>query len=96
MEKQFLFRSFDNSGSNVALLRFISRDNNTPNSKDPLLPTFMAEGASHHFWTHEVKDTDGPFVNNAREYIYKTVKNWLSGAAKSDCDEIGALPRETA
>jgi thymus-specific serine protease len=64
----------------------LARDNDVPNSDDPLLPTFMAEGASHHFWTHARKDTDGPFVTKARSFIYRTVKEWLLLTADSDLE----------
>jgi thymus-specific serine protease len=55
----------------------LARTNDTPNSNDPMLPTFMVEGASHHFWTHAVKDSDSPFVFKARALIYATVTQWL-------------------
>ncbi|KAG7368497.1 serine carboxypeptidase S28 [Nitzschia inconspicua] len=41
------------------------------------LPIKGVEGASHHFWTHPVKDTDAPEVAQAREYIYSVVMNWI-------------------
>jgi len=34
-------------------------------------------GASHHFWTHQIKDSDSEFVVNARKAIYDTVTTWL-------------------
>jgi len=42
-----------------------------------LLPVKMVEGASHHFWTHPVKDTDEIEIIKIREYIYSCVMNWL-------------------
>ena len=41
------------------------------------LPVKMVEGASHHFWTHAVKDTDALEIIKIREYIYSCVMNWL-------------------
>lgn len=41
------------------------------------LPVEMVAGASHHFWTHEVKDTDAPEIHNIRSYIYSVVMDWL-------------------
>lgn len=40
-------------------------------------PSFLVQGASHHFWTHSVKDNDGVFVVNARRTIYSIVSDWL-------------------
>jgi hypothetical protein len=39
--------------------------------------SFWVEGASHHFWTHEILDTDGEVVNEGRERIWSTVSGWL-------------------
>jgi thymus-specific serine protease len=41
------------------------------------LPVAMVAGASHHFWTHEIKDTDAPEIQYIRSYIYSTVMDWL-------------------
>ena len=41
------------------------------------LPVEMVPGASHHFWTHMVKDTDAPEIVNIRAYIYSVVIDWL-------------------
>jgi hypothetical protein len=41
------------------------------------LPVEMVAGASHHFWTHEIKDTDAPEIQRIRSYIYSTVMDWL-------------------
>ena len=40
-------------------------------------PSISVLGASHHFWTHEVKDSDSEYVVKARETIYDTVSSWL-------------------
>ena len=42
-----------------------------------LLPVKMVDGASHHFWTHAVKDTDALEILKIREYIYSCVMTWL-------------------
>jgi hypothetical protein len=41
------------------------------------LPTVQVPGASHHFWTHPVKATDGPEIQYARDVIYLQVQAWL-------------------
>jgi hypothetical protein len=41
------------------------------------LPTHWVKGASHHFWTHAVKDTDGQEIKDARDIIYLKVIQWL-------------------
>lgn len=41
------------------------------------LPTHRVRGASHHFWTHAVKDTDSQAVKDARDIIYLKVIQWL-------------------
>lgn len=41
------------------------------------LPVKEVDGASHHFWTHPVKDTDAPEIVKAREYIYSVVAEWI-------------------
>jgi len=46
-------------------------------STNYLLPVKMVEGASHHFWTHAVKDTDAVEIIKIREYIYSCVMRWL-------------------
>lgn len=40
-------------------------------------PTVWVKGASHHFWTHPVKGTDGAEVQAVRDNIYSQVKAWL-------------------
>jgi thymus-specific serine protease len=52
-------------------------DDDDDDNHDPDRPTWMVPGASHHFWTHAVKDTDSPEVVQARQVIYKTVLGWL-------------------
>ncbi|CAB9515139.1 Thymus-specific serine protease [Seminavis robusta] len=55
------------------------------NSTDELLPVYNAKGASHHFWTHRVKDTDDIEVQKARKFIYETVQKWLGlGSGTAD------------
>lgn len=46
-------------------------------STNYLLPVKMVDGASHHFWTHAVKDTDAIEIIKIREYIYSCVMEWL-------------------
>jgi serine protease 16 len=41
------------------------------------LPAEIVHGASHHFWTHPVKDTDASEIVQVREYIYSVVMDWL-------------------
>jgi len=41
------------------------------------LPIKVVAGASHHFWTHKVKDTDSLEIIQIREYIYSVVMDWL-------------------
>lgn len=40
-------------------------------------PSVSVEGASHHFWTHAVKDSDSDSVVAARQTIYETVSDWV-------------------
>mmetsp|Transcript_36209 Transcript_36209/g.66503 ORF Transcript_36209/g.66503 Transcript_36209/m.66503 type:complete len:604 (-) Transcript_36209:102-1913(-) len=40
-------------------------------------PSINVHGASHHFWTHEIKDSDIDQVRAARQTIYDTVSEWL-------------------
>lgn len=55
----------------------LARIDDDDDDDSSLLPVFNAEGASHHFWTHEVKPSDGQSVVEARVFIYKTVMDWL-------------------
>jgi len=51
----------------------------TPNhaSSTAWQPTIWVIGASHHWWTHQVKETDSVEVVKAREVIYETISGWL-------------------
>ena len=40
-------------------------------------PSISVQGASHHFWTHAVKDSDSEYIVSARQTIYDTVSDWL-------------------
>ena len=40
-------------------------------------PTYSVKGASHHFWTHMIKDTDGDEIVAARKIIQDKVFEWL-------------------
>jgi len=62
----------------------LARTNQTTN---PWLPTYVVEGASHHFWTHQVKASDGEKMKEARQFIYDTVTNWL----QMEGDKLGDL-----
>jgi thymus-specific serine protease len=42
------------------------------------MPVKMVKGASHHFWTHAVHETDAPEIERIREYIVMVVLEWLS------------------
>jgi serine protease 16 len=41
------------------------------------LPVYEIPGASHHFWTHPVKATDGKEIQEAREIIFRTLQTWI-------------------
>ena len=53
----------------------LARTNDT--THDPLLPVYNVVGASHHFWTNPVKETDGPSEQKARDFIHQTMTEWL-------------------
>lgn len=64
-------------------------------------PVISVEGASHHYWTHKVKDTDGPRIVDARRRIHETVSGWLGvtsreGSAGFDGRASGLVSLETA
>ncbi|EJK51289.1 hypothetical protein THAOC_29548 [Thalassiosira oceanica] len=64
-------------------------------------PVISVEGASHHYWTHEVKDTDGPNIAGARRRIHETVSGWLGvtsreGNASIDGRASGLVSPEMA
>mmetsp|Transcript_58454 Transcript_58454/g.68255 ORF Transcript_58454/g.68255 Transcript_58454/m.68255 type:complete len:577 (+) Transcript_58454:88-1818(+) len=42
-----------------------------------LFPIMWVRGASHHFWTHAVKDDDSEEMVQSREVIYEQVSAWL-------------------
>jgi serine protease 16 len=50
-------------------------------------PSFLVHDASHHFWTHPVKDNDGVFVVNARRTIYGILSDWLGVAMLGTIDD---------
>jgi pimeloyl-ACP methyl ester carboxylesterase len=72
-------------GLNIATTRILSVNGNIDpwselalvHSENDDLPAFVVNGASHHFWTHAVKETDSVDVMGARQLIYSTVKKWL-------------------
>ncbi len=45
------------------------------NSTD--LPTYWSVGASHHFWTHQMKASDDKGINATRKFIHDWVINLL-------------------
>jgi len=51
-------------------------------------PSVGVAGASHHFWTHQVKDSDAEEVRAARQTIYETVEGWL-GLSTEGLPSIG-------
>jgi hypothetical protein len=51
------------------------------------LPVKMVDGASHHFWTHAVKDTDEIEIVKVREYIYSVIMDWLDSETKGNDSE---------
>mmetsp|Transcript_2166 Transcript_2166/g.4975 ORF Transcript_2166/g.4975 Transcript_2166/m.4975 type:complete len:589 (-) Transcript_2166:29-1795(-) len=55
------------------------------------LSTIWVEGASHHFWTHEIKDSDGEGIKKAREAIYRHVVEWLDEGADAEGDSANAF-----
>ena len=48
------------------------------------LPVKMVAGASHHAWTHAVKDTDALEIIQIREFIYSCVIDWLGIGSMQD------------
>lgn len=42
---------------------------------------YQVPGASHHFWTHPIRDTDGSAIEAARVLIFDTVHAWLFPAS---------------
>jgi len=47
------------------------------NDGTDITPSDSVQGASHHFWTQMIKETDSASVVEARATIYKTVTDWL-------------------
>lgn len=41
------------------------------------LPVYRVPKASHHFWTHPVKESDGKEIQEAREIIFTTLRKWI-------------------
>ena len=65
-------------------------------STSATLPTaYMVPGASHHFWTHPSKVTDGPEVVAARQLIYNTVIRWLQDEKEQKDHETAAYKMES-
>jgi len=52
------------------------------------LPIKVVDGASHHFWTRAVKDTDSLEIIQIREYIYSVVMDWLGIDSTNKVSEI--------
>ena len=52
--------------------------------KDSALPSYWSIGASHHYWTHEVKGSDGFRIMRTREIIYNWVINVLQDGADQE------------
>lgn len=40
-------------------------------------PSVIVQGASHHFWTHPVKDSDSKEIAAVRQTIHDTVSEWV-------------------
>ena len=63
----------------------ITGDNTDIYVVDECLPAVGTQGASHHFWTHEVLPTDSAAVNSTRELIYDQVTSWLKMDKSNEC-----------
>lgn len=48
------------------------------------LPIYYVPGASHHYWTHPVKETDGKEIQQAREIIFTTLRGWIKEMDEED------------
>ena len=55
------------------------------------LPTIWIEGASHHFWTHQVMESDGQNIVEARKAIYQQVIEWLGLEDKLYSDALARM-----
>ncbi len=62
----------------------LSMNEGGANSTD--MPTYWSLGASHHFWTHEVKESDGDIIKATREMIHKWVID--VSYSKSDGEQV--------
>ena len=49
----------------------------TPDQSTCDMPIKMVKGASHHFWTHAIKDSDDPEIVEIREFISKVLLDWV-------------------
>jgi hypothetical protein len=55
------------------------------------LDSYWSVGASHHYWTHEVKATDGFTIMRTREYIYNWVMQQLDEFDSNQRDQTDIL-----
>lgn len=56
------------------------------------LPTYWSKGASHHFWTHQVFESDGKAINDTRDFIHRWVISLLYKKNDgSDVDEFTSI-----
>ena len=55
--------------------------------KDADLQSYWSIGASHHYWTHEVKGSDGFGIMRTREIIY----NWVINLLEDDSSDQGLV-----
>ena len=55
------------------------------------LPTIWVEGASHHFWTHQVLESDGDNIVEARKAIYQQIIGWLGLEDELDSDSLSRV-----
>jgi serine protease 16 len=65
------------------------------NSTECRLPAAVVAGASHHAWTHVVKESDAPEINQVRNYIYSVVMDWLNIVPNDVHDQKESLLRGT-
>eukprot|EP00980_Cylindrotheca_fusiformis_P003550 scaffold791_cov115-Cylindrotheca_fusiformis.AAC.8 len=63
------------------------------NSTRCSLPAAIVAGASHHAWTHVVRESDAPEIVQVRKYIYSVVENWLGVRSEEEFDEDKQIPR---
>lgn len=55
------------------------------------IPVYMVPGASHHFWTHPVHDTDFAEIQQARRLIVNMVDSWLQDMERDLQQSSGKL-----